>query len=196
MSDIRSAREIAMEKIEKLGAATEDERLRWKYVPEGEKLAVKALKEDLDIASELDKYEEKARKYIVSAASEILIKNITLAQDDSARLNNERAMSAIKELKEDKETAENILSKMRRVFSHYSEQGEQQRMQAYESLKTEFEVKMQQALQQQMGSSMNINIDVEKQPQFQEEWHKLKSQLDSQYPLLLNEYKQELMAID
>ena len=34
MADIKSAREIAMEKIEKLGEATEEERLKWKYVPD------------------------------------------------------------------------------------------------------------------------------------------------------------------
>jgi len=33
MSDIKSAREIAMEKVEELGEVTEEERLRWKYVP-------------------------------------------------------------------------------------------------------------------------------------------------------------------
>ncbi len=33
--EIKSAREIAMEKVEKLGEVTEEERLKWKYVPEG-----------------------------------------------------------------------------------------------------------------------------------------------------------------
>ena len=32
---IKSAREIALEKIEKLGQATEEERLSWKYLPIG-----------------------------------------------------------------------------------------------------------------------------------------------------------------
>ena len=34
MGDIKSAREIAMEKIEKLGEPTEEERLQWRYIPE------------------------------------------------------------------------------------------------------------------------------------------------------------------
>jgi hypothetical protein len=46
MDDIKSAREIAMEKVEKLSEATDEERLEWKYVPEGEKLAAKYLKQD------------------------------------------------------------------------------------------------------------------------------------------------------
>ncbi len=63
MSDIKSAAEIAKEKVEKLGEATEEERMRWKYVPEGEKLAARHLKQDCNLAAELKQYEEKIRKY-------------------------------------------------------------------------------------------------------------------------------------
>ncbi len=41
MGDIKSAREIAMEKIDKIGEPSEEERLEWKYIPEGEKLAAR-----------------------------------------------------------------------------------------------------------------------------------------------------------
>jgi hypothetical protein len=50
-------------------------------------------------------------------------------------------------------------------------------------------------MQQQLGTTVGLNIDIERQPQFQEEWRKLLAQLDSQYISLLNEYKQELSAI-
>ncbi len=54
---------------------------------------------------------------------------------------------------------------------------------------------MQQAVQQQLDSLMRFRIDVEKQPQFQEEWRKMQTQLDSQYLKLLDEYKRELSGI-
>jgi len=98
-------------------------------------------------------------------------------------------------LKKDKIGVENIFSRMRNIFTHYAEQGEQQRKQAYEQLKAEFSAKVQQAMQQQLGTTAGLNIDIESQPQFQEEWRKLLAQLDSQYINLLNEYKQELAAI-
>ena len=82
-----------------------------------------------------------------------------------------------------------------RSFNHYMEQGEQQRKQAYERFKIEFEAKVRQAIQQQLGSLVGVKIDVEKQPQFQEEWRKMQTQLDSQYLTLLDEYKQELSGI-
>ena len=195
MGDVKSALELAMEKIERLGKATDEERLKWKYVPEGERLAVRYLKQDCNLVVELSQYEETARRYIIEGASDILIRNINLSKDDLVKRNNKRTMDGLKNLKSDKVAVENVYSKMRRIFNHYTEQGEQQRRQAYESLKAEFEAKMQQAIQQQLGSLVRIKIDVEKQPQFQEEWHNIQSQLDMQYLKLLDEYKQELLAI-
>jgi len=195
MADIKSAREIALEKIEKIGEATPEERLRWKHVPEGEKLAAKYLKQNLNLSAELSNYEESVVGYIKEGVTDILLRNINLPGNDIAKKNNKKAMEGIKSLKKDKVGVENIYSKMRNIFNHYAEQGEQQRRQAYQQLKTEFEAKVQQALQQQMGSAAGFKIDVERQPQFQEEWHQLLAQLDGQYIVLLNEYKQELAAI-
>ena len=104
-------------------------------------------------------------------------------------------MDGLKMLKTDKVGVENVYSKIRRLFSHYLEQGEQQRKQAYQTLKAELQAKMQQAVQQQLGTLARFDIDVEKQPQFREEWLKVQTQLDSQYLKLLDEYKRELLAI-
>ena len=195
MDDIKSAADIAMEKLEKIGSATEEERLRWKYIPEGEKLAARYLKEDSNLVIELGQYEENVKRYIIEGAGEILIRNITLPKDNSVEKNNRRAMDGLKNIKGDKVSVENVHSKIRRIFKHYLEEGEQQRKQAYESLKAEVEAKLQQAIAQQVGTPVGIRIDVERQPQFQEEWRKLQTQLDSQYLKLLDEYKRELSAI-
>lgn len=195
MGDIKSALEIAMEKVEKLEQATEEERLKWKYVPEGEKLAARYLKEDYNLAIELGKYEEKVRRYIIEGAGDILIRNINLPKDDLAKKSNRRAMEGLKSLKSDKVAVENVYSKLRQIFNHYVEQGEQQRKQAYNTLKTEFEAKVRQAMQQQFGLTAGVKIDVEKQPQFQEEWRRMQAQIDSQYHKLLDDYKHELSAI-
>ena len=195
MGDIKSALELAREKVEKLGEVTDEERLKWKYVPEGEKLAVRYLKQNLSLVAELGKYEERVVNYIKEGATEILVRNINLPQNDLARKNNKKAMEGLKTFKKDKIGVENIYSKMRNIFNHYIEQGEQQRKQAYQQLKVEFEARVQQAIQQQLGSVVGLKIDVERQPQFQEEWRKVLTQLDSQYLMLLDQYKQELSAI-
>ncbi len=193
--EIKSALEIAMEKVEKLGEVTDEERLRWKNVPEGEKLAARYLKRNLNLLSEMGKFDEGAKKYVIEGVQGVLMRNIELPRNDYSREKNKRVMDGIKLLKNDKVSAENVFSRMRRIFDHYAEQGEQQRGQAYESLKADVEAKIQQAVQQQTGSPANMKINVESQPQFQEEWRRMLAQLDMQYTSVLNEYKQELAAI-
>jgi plasmid stabilization system protein ParE len=195
MGEIKSALEIAMEKVEKLEKATDEERLRWKYIPEGEKLGSRYLKENCNLVVELGQYEEKVKRYIIEGAADILVRNINLPKNDLAKKNNRRAMEGLKSLKSDKIAVENAYSRLRHLFNHYMEQGEQQRKQAYEALKNEFEARLRQAVQQQMGLLIGVRIDVEKQPQFQEEWRKVQTQIDSQYYKLLDEYKQELLTI-
>ena len=105
-------------------------------------------------------------------------------------------MDGLKLLKTDKVAVENIYSKIRYLFTHFEEQGEAQRRQAYQSLKDEMEDRIQQAMQKQLGSPVAAGqIDVEKQPQFQQEWRKVQGQLDTAYLVHLNDYKRELAAI-
>ena len=196
MGDIKSAIEIAMEKVEGMGRATDEERLKWEYIPEGERLAARYLKQDCNLVAELSQYEEKIKKYVIQGVADILIRNINLPKNNLVKRTNKKAMDGLKIVKSDKASVENVYSRIRRIFEHYIEQGESQKKQAYESLKSEFEARIQQALKQQMGVNAQMKIDVEKQPQFLEEWQRLQSQIESQYLTLLDEYKQELIAID
>jgi hypothetical protein len=188
-----------MEKVKDIGEATPEERLRWKYAPQGEELAAKYLKENINLLPELSNFQEDARKYVSRAAAEVLIRNIGLPKNEVFKKNNKKIMDGLKLLKTDKVSVENVYSRLRHLFNHYAEQGEQQRRQAYESLKADFTAKLQQAIQQQAGLQAGLfggaNIDVERHPQFQQEWRKLLNQLDSQYLNVLDEYKRELSDI-
>ena len=196
MGDIKSAREIAMEKIAKIGEPTEEERLEWKYLPEGEKLAARYLKQNADILAELGKFDKKATKYVIRGVNTVLIKNINLPRDEASKRTNKLVLDGIKAIKTDKARTEAVLNQIRHVFNHYAEQGEKQIKQAYTALKSDFQAKVEQALQQQGGNMAGVRIDIEKQPQFLEEWRKLKGQLEGQYNQLLDEYKQQLEAIN
>jgi hypothetical protein len=197
MGEIKSAAEIAREKLEKIGEPTEEERLKWKYGPVGEKLAVRYLKENFNLVNEVSKFDDKARKFTIASINDILIRNISLPRNDFARKTNKKAMEGLKALKNDKVAVENVFSRMRHVLDYYVQEGAKQKKQAYDSLKADFEAKIQQAVRQQTGiSNASMKIDVEKQPQFQEEWQQLQAQLEAQYLKLLDEYKQELAAIN
>lgn len=196
MGEIKTAAEIAKEKLEKIGEPTEEERLKWKYGPEGEKLAALYLRQNVNLAGEIGKFEAKARKIIITAVNDILLRNITLPRNEVARKINKKAMDGLKELKSDKVAVENVFSRMRHILDHYVQEGDKQKKQAYESLKAEFEEKIQEAIRQQTGVDAKMKIDVEKQPQFQDEWQRLQAQIEGQYTKLLDEYKKELAAIN
>ena len=196
MGEIKSAAEIAKEKLAKIGEPTEEERLKWKYAPEGEKLAAIYLKEDTNLVNEVKKYDDKAKKFVVFSVNDILLRNISLLRNEAARRTNKKVMDGLKAMKNDKVAVENVFSKMRHVLDHYTQEGTKQKKQAYESLKAEFEAKIQQAIRQKTGVNARVNIDVEKQPQFLEEWQRLQAQMETQYLKLLDEYKQELAVIN
>lgn len=189
--EMKSAYDRAMERIKSLEEPSKEEVLTWKYVPEGQKLAVRFLKEDFNLASEMGKFKDEERRHVVKGAEDVLLRNIVLPVHDIAKKNNKKAMDAIKAIKKDKTAVENAFTKMRRVFDHYANEGEQQRKQAYEMLKQDFQAKLQQAMRQQ-GIPPGTKINIEGQPQFQEEWHLTLSQMDAQYNQLLDEYKQEI----
>jgi hypothetical protein len=196
MGDIKSAREIAMEKIDKLGEPTPEELLEWKYLPEGEKLAARYLKGDAQLPAELSKFDKNAIRYVSEGICNILIKNILLPKDEITKKTNKLAMDGIKAVKNDKAQVEEIFNQIRHIFNHYADQGDKQTKQSYAALKADFQAKLEQALRQQGGAMSGVRIDVEKQPQFLEEWRKVKIQLESQYLQVLNEFKHELEALD
>jgi hypothetical protein len=196
MADIKSAYEIAMEKMKEVESATPEEKLQWKFIPKGEVLAGKYMKDDVNLTTELAKYSDVERKYVVQGVSAILIRNIDLPKNDAVKKSNTKAMNGLSAIKKDKKGLENVFSKIRYIFNHYTEQGEAQKKEAYEQVKAQFAMKLQQALQQQGQTARMNNIDVERQPQFQEEWRKMLIRLDEQYIQHLNEYKHELQAIN
>ena len=196
MGDVKSAFEIAMEKIKDIEPATQEERLKWKFIPKGEELAGKYMKDDVNLVAELSKYSEQEKKYVMQGISSILTRNIDLPKNDAVKKNNRKAMDGIKLIKKDKTAVENVFSKIRYIFNHYAEQGDMQKKEAYEQVKEQFAMKLQQAVQQQMGTNARMDINVEQHPQFQEEWRKTLLRMDAQYTQHLTEYKHALQSIN
>jgi hypothetical protein len=193
MGEMKSAFEKAMERVGGIGEPSKEEMLQWKYVPEGQRLAAEYFKDDINLVAELSKFKEEQKHFVAKGMEEVLLRNITLPLNETAKKNNRKAMEAIKAVKRDKASLENIYTKIRRIFDHHAQQGEQQRKQAYEMLKQDFQLRIQQAMQQGLAPGAKINI--ESQPQFQEEWRRTVAHLDSQYNTLLDEYKREIQAV-
>ena len=195
MADMKSAYERAMERVQGLGEASAEEKAQWKYAPQGEALAVRYMKEKFDIAKEITALEPLARKYVVKSAFQSFISNIELPRSINIKDSTGTALEGIRNLKKDNNALEGVLGKIKYILDHYEKDGALQREQAYQSLKQDFQERIQRAVQQQTGASMPVNIDVEREPQFQQEWRATLNQLDSQYYKLLDDYKKELRII-
>jgi hypothetical protein len=194
MSEMKSAREKAMERVEKLGKLTEDEIKRFECVPVGNKLASRYLQEaDFNLDAELTRYKGTGlRKYIAQGAQEIFLHNISLPQSERDKQVTKRAMTGLRIIKENKNQLETILDRITNLLNYY----EQARQQTYSQFKKGFETKLQennQTLQKQPGNT--IPLEVQLQAQFQAEWHKLNSQLNAQYEKVLEEHKQQIQKI-
>jgi len=115
MADIKSAYELAMEKIKDIEDATPEERLKWKFTPIGEEIGVKYLKDGVNLTTELSKYQDTERKYVVAGISSILVRNINLPKNEAIEKVNHKAMDGIKLIKKDKTGVDNLFSKIRYI---------------------------------------------------------------------------------
>ena len=194
MGEIKSAWEKAMEKVEKLDKPSEEELKSLEYVPSGNALAARYLKEPkFDLEAELARYKGSGvRKYIIQGIQEILIRNIALPRNDQTKETAKKAMAGIKLIKQNQNQLQSVFDRIDSLFNYY----EQARQQAYLQLRQNFENKLQEvtkAMQQQLGAK--VTIQPELQPQFQEEWRKLSIQLDVQYEKVLGQHKEQILKI-
>ncbi|PPD57806.1 hypothetical protein JP09_008715 [Dehalogenimonas etheniformans] len=194
MGEIRSAKEIAAERLKNIGEITEEDRLRWKFVPAGEKLGQRYMSERLDIENELGKFDQKQLPFVKQGMTQSLLIYLDLPRNETIEKRNFKVMEGLMQIKEDKQSAAAALGQLQRIFDHYAQQGEAQRTQAKQALKTKFEQSLRQALRAQ-GKEFPSQMNVEQLPQFEEEWRRTLSQLEQQYIKSLDDLKKYLVQI-
>jgi hypothetical protein len=193
MSEMKSAWEKAMERVEKLGKLSEEELKQLEHQPAGNKLAAKYLQEtDYNLDAELTKYKGTgARRYVLQGIQEIFLRNIFLPRNEHDMQTVKKAMAGLRLLKENKNLLDTIVDRIANMLNYYI----QARQQTYLQFKQDFEAKLQQAnqaMKQQMGAA---HIEPEAHPQFGEEWRRISSQLDAQYEKALEEQKQQILKM-
>jgi hypothetical protein len=193
--EIKSAYEIAMEKLAAIEEPTEAEKLTWKYVPEGEKLAARYLKGDADIKQELAAYDTTARPYVTRGLAGILLPGIRLPHTEAEVTAVNRVIEGVRLFVRDTQTVNELLGRLQQVFDHYAQTGTTQIQQAREQLKQQMTARVQQALAQKMGANPNMTIDVESQPEFQAEWRKLQAQFEGQYDQMIEEIRSQIREL-
>ena len=196
MSEIKSAFEIAMERINKMSDATDSEKLKWKYLPEGKDLAMKYLKGEASLEDGLSGYSGESLSYVKEGIEEVLADQIVLPSNDKISPQFTKALDGIVSVKEDKPRAQQIASAINQLMDHFVTQGAEQRKQAADMLKESFAGKLKAAATQKRLSIDTSALNVEALPQYHEELSKVVAQINEQYQIQLSELKRYLTETD
>lgn len=194
MGEIKSAFERAMEKAERLGKASPEEMKRIECEPIGNAVAARYLRGDIaDIKKELSQYGTDVSSYILEGAMQTLIRNISLPRNSGSKNTLTKAMDGILALKRSKEMVKEVMSQIEHLFTYYEEALKQ----TFANVKQDFESRLREtraALEHQYGNK--VNIEMELQALFQEEWRRARAQLDAQYESTLEQHKRQLKGIE
>ncbi len=187
MGEIKSALEIAMEKAERLGKASKEELEKERWQSKGKKIAAQYINGEIEsLRQELEKLPPGEIQEAISGAVEVLIRNIILPRDKFQWDNIKKAISGLTDLKGTsvRQVTDRIVELLK-MYEHTVNQYQEQ-------VKAQFQAKLgglQQAIAQQYGQEVAANLDLEALPEFQQEWGKIRAEIDSQFEEQLNQMK-------
>jgi len=202
MEEIKSALEIALEKAKGI-SVPEKEIEKDTALEQGKKLAAEYLKNPkFNLSAKLtdlsgQEIKDKNRNYILEGAISVFLKNIVLPENKEKKKENLRAMEGLFILKKEKDKLRDFFAETDQFFDDYLEQ----RKQLYEHLRKKYEQALRQneqikILEEQFKQQgLKLRIAVEQNPQFQQEWRSLLSQLDQDYNAHLQSVKQQLESM-
>ena len=189
---IKSAYEKALERAASVKLESADLK-KLEYFPQGQSLAAKFLRErDFDLLGALKSFKEEDLPYVREGMEETFLQNIQLPRDEEGIKTSQKALQGLLLLKKDKSKLRKIIEEIEYLFSYYL----QAQQQIFHELKEEMGQRLagaQEALERQLG--MKVNIQLERQPFFQEEWLRRERELSSQYEALLNEKKEKIRRL-
>lgn len=164
---IKSAFEKAMEKADQLPPPTNEERLQWKWIPEGKRLAGLFLesKGDASVKDSI-KVEELAKPYLTQGIIEILVEAIRIPENESILKTGERALDGLRDLIGD--PLKEISDRIRYVWSQYLQFYPKQVEEAIEQMKPMLQEQLEHLVRERTGTQGPVDIGpIETRPEFQ-----------------------------
>ncbi|MBW2483796.1 MAG: hypothetical protein JRF05_00375 [Deltaproteobacteria bacterium] len=188
MAEIKSTLEKVLERAAAMGRASKEEIQADEEVKNGMRMAADYLqgKEvNFSLVMEATGGFSLVKKGLVL----VFLRNIALPRYDDLG-EAERAMQGLLEMARGSGDLASVFRDMKGILDHYQQQLKEVRQQVEEA----FRQQMEQALSKQTGQKgLGLKVDPMLHPKFQEEWSKIKSDLDDQYNKVLQQHK-ELVA--
>ncbi|MBO8138299.1 MAG: hypothetical protein H0Z40_09240 [Desulfotomaculum sp.] len=189
---IKSALERALERAEKFNQVSEEELKLMEHKPQGHSLAGKYLNQDADLGAQLERVPVEIRPYVIKGIEETLLKNITLPENERAKQLCHKALEGLMFIKEDKEALNYLIGQLEHLFNYY--------LQALEQAKASVKAKLNQkyyAVQQQLEAQFGgaVKIDMESQPEFQQELKRVLVDLNRRFEGSLQQAKAKIQEL-
>jgi len=186
LADIKSALELALEKAEHYGRASKEEMELAQYQEQGRRLAVQFLKGEGDLSADLKSLPPQIQSAARLAIKEVFLRNLGLPRETAVDPRQDRAVEGLLLVADNRKSMAQLQTELEQVlqqFLHF-------RSNALQQLKARFAAgvgQMQQAMEAKYRQPMNL--DVERLPQFQEEWLRFKGQLQEQFEPVMENLK-------
>jgi hypothetical protein len=184
MAEIKSTLEKVLERAASMGRASQEEMQAEESMKDGMRMAADYLQgKEVDLTGVLGASEGSAliKKGLVHA----FLRNITLPRDDDQQ-RAEKSMQGLLELAAGSGDLASIFRDMKGILDHY----QQHKKEIHQQVEDAFRQQMEQAMVQQTGQQgLGMKLDPQMHPKFQEEWSKVKSDLDEQYNKALLQHK-------
>ena len=187
MAEIKSTLEKVMERAAAMGNATKDEIVAEERVRDGMRMGGDYLKgEEVDFSSALEQTSDSV--LIKRGLVQAFLRNIVLPRDNDQQ-RAERAMQGLLELGKGSGDLMSIFKDMKGILDHYL----QHKKEIFQQVEDAFRQQMEQAAAQQGGQAgMGMKVDPALHPKFQEEWSRIKADLDTQYNQALDQHKDQV----
>jgi hypothetical protein len=188
MAEIKSTLEKVLERAAAMGRASQEEMEAEEQEKRGMRLAADYLQgQELDLSEVIEQTPGAglAKRGLV----QVFLRNISLPRNsDLSRA--ERAMRGLLEMARGSSDLASVFRDMKGILDHYQNHLKEVRQQ----LEDAFRQQLEQAMNQQTGQQdLGLEINPALHPKFQEEWTRIKTDLDGQYNKVLQQHK-ELVA--
>jgi hypothetical protein len=184
MTEIKSTLEKVLERAASMGSASREEMQADVQLKEGMRMAADYLQgTEVDFSQVVEA--KNASGLLKRGLVLVFLRNISLPRNADLQ-RAERAMQGLLELAKGSGDLVSVFRDMKNILDHYQKHLKEIRQQLEEA----FRQQMEQALSQQTGQKgLGLKIDPALHPKFQEEWSRVKVDLDDQYNKVLQQHK-------
>lgn len=191
MTEIKSTMDLVMERAAQMGKASHEDLAQDSSRKQGMKLAADFLDSKIDnlmtALTELPADQQiTARRGMV----EVLLRNIFLPRDETAKERTDRAAQGVVELGGGAGDLSSICAEMQHILGQYNQHREQLKKQLEDQVQEQYEQLLAQQQSGMPGGAANPELAL--QAKIKEEWSRLETELSDQYNQALEQHKMTL----